>query len=105
MMKQQNVNSIINASTPEEAVSLLKSVAESAPDSLVVLLDTIVASDAVSSPLLIEVGKLYWGLDMRGAALSAYERAATLDPDGPAKLLLEHSNAIMDFFNPDLLNP
>ena len=37
--------------------------------------------------------------------MSDYERAAAVAPDGPARLLIEHSNAIMDFFNPDLLNP
>ena len=41
----------------------------------------------------------------RGEAMSDYTRAAKLDPDGPATLLIEHSNSIMDFFNPDLLNP
>ena len=42
---------------------------------------------------------------MRGEAMSAYEKADKIDPEGPARLLIEHSNSIMDFFNPDLLNP
>lgn len=55
--------------------------------------------------LLIEKGKLLWRLGKRGEAMSAYEAAAAIEPDGAAPLLIEHSNAIMDFFNPDLLNP
>ena len=53
----------------------------------------------------MERGKLLWGLDRRGEAISAYEQAAAIDPQGPAAPLLEHTRAIMDFFNPDLLNP
>lgn len=55
--------------------------------------------------LLIAKGKLLWRMGRRGDAMSAYEAAAAIDPDGPARLLIEHSNSIMDFFNPDLLNP
>jgi len=62
-----------------------------------------VAPDDAS--LLVERGKLLWRLDRRGEAISAYEQAAAIDPEGPAQPLLEHTRAIMDFFNPDLLNP
>lgn len=51
------------------------------------------------------MGQIYWSLDRRGEALSAYEKGAQLDPEGPAALLLAHTNDIMRFFNPDLLNP
>ena len=55
--------------------------------------------------LLVDRGKLLWRMNRRGEAISAYEQAAALDPSGPAVPLLEHTRAIMDFFNPDLLNP
>lgn len=55
--------------------------------------------------LLAEKGKLLWRMGKRAEAISAYEQGAQLDPSGPAALLLAHSNEIMDFFNPDLLNP
>lgn len=55
--------------------------------------------------LLLEKGKLLWRLDRTAEAISTYEHSAALDPEGPAQLLLDHSRAIMDFFNPDLLNP
>jgi cytochrome c-type biogenesis protein CcmH/NrfG len=68
-------------------------------------IDKQLEANPADSNLLIEKGKLHWRLGQRGAALSAYEKADKLAPNGPAATLLEHSNAIMDFFNPDLLNP
>ena len=62
-------------------------------------------SDTDRGLLLAEKGKLLWRIGKRAEAMSAYEQGAQLDPDGPAALLLAHSNEIMDFFNPDLLNP
>ena len=43
--------------------------------------------------------------ERRAQAITAYEEGARLDPTGPSAMLLEHSRDIMDFFNPDLLNP
>lgn len=63
------------------------------------------ASAPDDAALLIEKGKLLWRMGRKGDAISAYEKAAAIEPDGPARLLIEHSNSIMDFFNPDLLNP
>ena len=62
-------------------------------------------SDTDRGLLLAEKGKLLWRIGKRAEAMSAYEQGAQLDPDGPAALLLAHTNEIMDFFNPDLLNP
>lgn len=55
--------------------------------------------------LLAEKGKILWKAGRRGEAISAYEAGAQIDAGGPAELLLSHSRSIMDFFNPDLLNP
>lgn len=63
------------------------------------------SAPAEHAVLLAQKGKLLWRLGQRGEAISAYEQSARLDPDGPGTPLLEHSRAIMDFFNPDLLNP
>lgn len=68
-------------------------------------LDVRIAADGNNASLYIERGKRLWKLGRRGEAISDYRRAAALDPDGPGRLLAEHSDAIMDFFNPDLLNP
>ncbi len=50
-------------------------------------------------------GRMAWRLGERRAAINDYTRAAELDPKGPATTALEQTRAIMDFFNPDLLNP
>lgn len=89
MTEAQNIKELTAGKSPAEALAIIESLLEK----------------TVSSPLLTEKGKLLWRLDRRGEAMSAYEQAARLDPDGPAGLLLEHSNSIMDFFNLDLLNP
>lgn len=55
--------------------------------------------------LLAEKGKILWKAGRRGEAISAYEAGAQIDAGGAAELLLSHSRSIMEFFNPDLLNP
>jgi len=90
MAEEQNIRDIIAGKTVEEALSALDRALEASPD------------DAV---LLVERGKLRWRTGRRAEAISDYEKAAAIDPDGPARLLLEHTGDIMDFFNPDLLNP
>ncbi|MCM1070190.1 MAG: hypothetical protein NC210_01195 [[Clostridium] fimetarium] len=61
--------------------------------------------EALLAAALAEKGKLMWKLGNKAEAISCYEASAQEDPTGPGALLLEHSNGIMDFFNPDLLNP
>lgn len=68
-------------------------------------LDATDLTPADRSLLLAEKGKILWKSGERAGAISAYEEGARLSPDGPAAMLLEHSRGIMDFFNPDLLNP
>lgn len=50
-------------------------------------------------------GRMSWRLGDRRSAINDYTHAAELDPNGPAVTALEQTRAIMDFFNPDLLNP
>ena len=75
------------------------------PDKRLLTLDEALRHTPDDAALLVERGKLLWRMNRRGEAISDYEKAAAIDPDGPARLLLEHTNDIMDFFNPDLLNP
>lgn len=89
MTEAQNIKELTAGKHPAEALAIIENL----------------LAKATSSPLLIEKGKLLWRLDRRGEAMSVYEQAARIDPDGTASLLIEHSNSIMDFFNPDLLNP
>lgn len=50
-------------------------------------------------------GRLRWQLGDRAGAISDYEHAAAADPSSPAVAALQMTRQIMDFFNPDLLNP
>lgn len=105
MTEQQNVAEIIGKATVTESVETMLRMAKECPAMSAGIFRAVAKSEDACAALVIEAGKQLWRMGMRGDALSAYERAAVLDPAGPAKLLLEHSNSIMDFFNPDLLNP
>lgn len=54
---------------------------------------------------LYERGKLYWRIGDRRRAIIDYNAAVAVNPDSPARRALEMSTDIMNFFNPDLLNP
>ena len=90
MTEPQNIRNIISDDDPSRTLEELNAALQQSPD---------------NPDLLVQRGRLLWRLNRRGEAISDYEKAAAADPDGPAKLLLEHTNSIMDFFNPDLLNP
>lgn len=92
MLTPQNIKQTIAGKVPEDQLVAIERLMED-------------ASDAERALLLAEKGKLLWKAGRRGEAISAYEQGARLDPEGPAALLLSHSRSIMDFFNPDLLNP
>ena len=55
--------------------------------------------------LWYEAGRLNWRLGRRAAAITAYNHAVALNPASPAVEALTFVNSIMDFYNPDLLNP
>ena len=103
MTEHQNIIEIIEAHNPEQAVERLHKAVEGEPAAAPQLLKAVAAHPRSSAPLLVEAGKQLWKRGMRGEAMSAYEKADKIDPEGPARLLIEHSNSIMDFFNPDLL--
>lgn len=89
-MEEQNIKALIKDKTPLQAQELLAALIEKEPE----------------NPWLhIERGKQLWRLGRRGEAMSEYATADKLQPNGAAALLIEHSNDVMDFFNPDLLNP
>lgn len=50
-------------------------------------------------------GSLHWKLGHRAAAITDFNRAAALDPSGPAPAAARLANGILDFNNPDLYNP
>lgn len=105
MTEHQNIIEIIDTHDAAETVARLRKAVEADPAAAASLLKEVAVHPRSSAPLLVEAGKQLWKRGMRGEAMSAYEKADKLDPEGPAHLLIEHSNSIMDFFNPDLLNP
>jgi hypothetical protein len=52
-----------------------------------------------------ELGKQYWAEGKRGAAITEYNNAVALDENSPARTALELIYDIMDFFDPNQLNP
>lgn len=65
-------------------------------------LEDLPADDATAQYLR---GRLSWRKGLKAQAISAYARAAALDPHGPAPVALEQAKNIMDFFHHDLYNP
>ncbi len=50
-------------------------------------------------------GQVYWRLGQNAKAISDYEHAVQINPESPAKAALELARNVMDYYNPDLLNP
>jgi len=69
------------------------------------LLTQEIARDAENATLYFLRGRAYWRMDMRKEAITDYEHAVALDSDSPARPALDLIHSVMDFYNPDLLNP
>lgn len=50
-------------------------------------------------------GKARWRAGDTAKAIADYRNAVAINPDSPAAQALEHADDIMNFYNPDLLNP
>ena len=97
----QNIKEIVTKNSPEKALEKLEPIIEGLRDS-----DNFNSGcEAPLAAALAEKGKLLWKLGEKASAISCYEASAQTDPDGPGELLLEHSRKIMDFFDPNQLNP
>lgn len=68
-------------------------------------LDAIIDANPADADALYRRGSLNWRLGRRARALTDLNRAADLNPDGPAPTAVAHLNAILDFCDPDLYNP
>lgn len=101
MVTLQSIKQIITENTTDVALEMLQPIIEE----LKLQENSSSRGDALLAAALAEKGKLLWKLGNKGEAISCYEASAQEDPTGPGALLLEHSNGIMDYFNPDLLNP
>lgn len=50
-------------------------------------------------------GMKHWALGHRALAIKDYHSALLINPDSDARQALDIANAILDFYNKDLLNP
>lgn len=50
-------------------------------------------------------GRAYWKLQDYARAVTDYEHALAINPDSPAAAALELARDVINFYNPDLLNP
>lgn len=89
-MDLQNLNEIISQNSIDNALKMLTE---------------LINADPCNDQLLYERGKLYWKIGNRSSAITDYNAAAAINPDSKARQALEMSTDIMNFFNPDLLNP
>ncbi len=90
MNDRAEINKLIDDGHYEEAISRL---------------DLAIEQDVDDAELWYERGRVYWRLGRKGDAISDYEEAVFLDPESPAKHALQLARDVMDFYNPDLLNP
>ena len=51
------------------------------------------------------LGGIYRRQQLWGEAINAYNKAKMLEPDGPAAVAIESIYEILNFRNPDLMNP
>lgn len=68
-------------------------------------LDALIAADPADADAIYRRGALHWKLGHTAAALTDFNRAADLDPAGPAPAAARTLNQILAFSNPDLYNP
>lgn len=68
-------------------------------------LDIRIAHDPGDEAALTLRGMRHWALSHRSLAIKDYLAAVRINPSGPASLLLQNANDILDFYNKDLLNP
>lgn len=80
----------IKKELPEEAIPLLDEFLDKYPD---------------NDEAYLVRGLKYWALGKRALAINDYHRALAINPTGRARSALESANAILDFYNTDLLNP
>lgn len=74
-------------------------------DEAVKLLDILIKAKPEDENLLVLRGEKNWALNRREEAVNDYLAALKINPEGKAKMLLEYTRSILDFYNKDLLNP
>lgn len=74
-------------------------------DEVLTELNQILSADSNNDEAYLMRGKVHWKLGEKAQAITDYEHAADINPQSSAVQFLAHAKEVMDFFNPDLLNP
>lgn len=82
-----------------------KLIADNRLDEALQRLNNTLAQSPGDAEALFARGRIYWRQGRRGEAITDYAAAVSIDPQSPASIALEQARQVMDFFNPDLLNP
>ncbi|MDE7441931.1 MAG: hypothetical protein K2M69_07185 [Muribaculaceae bacterium] len=69
------------------------------------ILSVYIASHPESDEALTMRGMKYWGAGQRSLAIKDYLAAIRINPDSRAKLALQASQDILNYYNKDLYNP
>lgn len=76
-----------------------------APDEAIPVLDSYIKDHPDDDEAYTIRGMKHWALNHRQLAINDYLAAIKINPDSKAKTALQFTNSILDFYNPDLLNP
>ena len=83
----------------------LESVKSMMPTEAIPLLDSHLAENPDDEEALTLRGLKHWAAGQRSLAIKDYIAAIKINPESKAKLALQSANAILDYYNKDLLNP
>lgn len=83
----------------------LDEIKDKLPSEAIPLLDKIISEQPENEEAYIMRGMKHWALGNRSNAIKDYLAAIRINPDSKAKMALQSANAILDFYNKDLLNP
>lgn len=80
-------------------------IAENRLQEAILSIGELLKSDTENDELYFVRGRLFWRLGERRMAINDYERAVEINPQSKAAHALENAQDVLNFFNPDLLNP
>lgn len=69
------------------------------------LADELVKAHPDNDLALYTRGKIYWRSGRQAEAITDYTAASKIDPAGRGAIALEQARQVLDYFNPDLINP
>ncbi|MDE6144418.1 MAG: hypothetical protein K2F94_10150 [Muribaculaceae bacterium] len=71
----------------------------------VAALDQYISINPQSDEAFFIRGMRHWALSHRSLAINDYLAAIRINPESPAVEALRNANDILDYYNPDLINP